>query len=305
MKRKVIQIANSTQLISLPRKWALRHGINKGDELDIKEQGPSLMVSTEKGFSQNMIEIDVSDLTPRLADRFVARAYQKGYDLIKIHYKNRQFFEVIQKKMPELLGFEILEEDGSSCVVKSISSKLEIDFDSSLKKAFSIVVDMSESCVRGYKGKDKNVLSSLFYKDFDVNKFCYFCLRAINKEYYTEPIGMPILYSLIDTLEDIGDDYKDLADNLIKSKQRPEFISLLERLDNLLKICYDFFYRPEKEKSVIAMKELSQIREDIINTMKINLNDHERGALLRIDSIRRMLYLFPTLRLDTLKNKEN
>ena len=30
MKRKVIQIANSTQLISLPRKWVLDHNIKKG-----------------------------------------------------------------------------------------------------------------------------------------------------------------------------------------------------------------------------------------------------------------------------------
>ena len=29
MKRKVIQIANSTQLISLPRKWTIKYGIKK------------------------------------------------------------------------------------------------------------------------------------------------------------------------------------------------------------------------------------------------------------------------------------
>ena len=37
MKRKVIQIADSTQLISLPRKWSLAHGIKKGDELEITD----------------------------------------------------------------------------------------------------------------------------------------------------------------------------------------------------------------------------------------------------------------------------
>ena len=39
MRRKVIQIAGSTQLISLPRKWAIRQGIEKGEELNIDEQG--------------------------------------------------------------------------------------------------------------------------------------------------------------------------------------------------------------------------------------------------------------------------
>ena len=33
MKRKVIQIAESTQLISLPRRWAMKCNVKKGDEL--------------------------------------------------------------------------------------------------------------------------------------------------------------------------------------------------------------------------------------------------------------------------------
>jgi len=49
MRRKVIQIADSTQLVSLPRKWALKHGIKKGDELNIEEKGSELLVSVEKG----------------------------------------------------------------------------------------------------------------------------------------------------------------------------------------------------------------------------------------------------------------
>ena len=32
VQRKVIQIAESTQLISLPRKWAVKHNIKKGDD---------------------------------------------------------------------------------------------------------------------------------------------------------------------------------------------------------------------------------------------------------------------------------
>ena len=49
MGRKVIQIADSTQLISLPRKWALQHGIKKGDELEVEEKGRKIVISTEKG----------------------------------------------------------------------------------------------------------------------------------------------------------------------------------------------------------------------------------------------------------------
>ena len=47
MKRSVIQIANSTQLISLPRKWSLKFNIQKGDELEVEEEGNKLLSKTE------------------------------------------------------------------------------------------------------------------------------------------------------------------------------------------------------------------------------------------------------------------
>ena len=47
IKRRVIQIANSTQLISLPRKWTIQHNIKKGDELDVQEDGSKIILSTD------------------------------------------------------------------------------------------------------------------------------------------------------------------------------------------------------------------------------------------------------------------
>ena len=62
MKRKVIQIADSTQLISLPRKWSLAHGIKKGDELEITEKGRQLTVSITQMGEQDSLKTNL-DLT--------------------------------------------------------------------------------------------------------------------------------------------------------------------------------------------------------------------------------------------------
>jgi len=59
MRRKVIQIAESTQLISLPRKWAVRYQVKKGDELNIEEQGSTLIVSTQNEIATKKITLDV------------------------------------------------------------------------------------------------------------------------------------------------------------------------------------------------------------------------------------------------------
>ena len=300
MKRKVIQIANSTQLISLPRKWSLKYGVKKGDELEVRENGTSLNISTEKVPHVEEIIVDVSGLTPRLADRFLARAYQKGYDKITIKYDKPELMIAIQNKVPELLGFEIMDQHKDSCVIQSISSKLEVDFDSLLRKAFLITLDMADSCLEALKNNDIKTLENLQYKDFDVNKFCYFCLRAINKGQH-EGFGTYILYYLVEVLEDVGDEYKALAKILKNAKSKKEIMKILAKANEVFKLGYEFFYKPEKIKAVEAMKLYNEARLEIESAFGKLKNANDLKALTTIEYILKIVYHYPTMRLDTLK----
>ena len=300
IKRSVIQIANSTQLISLPRKWSQKYGVKKGDELEITENGNKLAISTEKIPHVEEIVVDVSGLTPRLADRFLARAYQKGYDKITIKFDKPELMIAIQNKVPELLGFEIMEQSNNSCVIQTISSKLEVDFDSSLRKAFIITLDMADSCLEALKNNNDKTLENLYHRDFDVNKFCYFCLRSINKGQH-EGFGTYILYYLIELLEDIGDEYKALAKKLVNIKSKNEIIKILTKANEVFKLGYEFFYKPEKLKAVQAINLYNETRTEIENIFGKMKNANDLKALTTIDYILKLVYHYPTMRLDTLK----
>ena len=52
MKRKVIQIAESTQLISLPRKWALRFDLKPGQY--IGKQQPHINLQLPGVFNEHI-----------------------------------------------------------------------------------------------------------------------------------------------------------------------------------------------------------------------------------------------------------
>ena len=300
IKRRVIQIANSTQLISLPRKWSLKYNIKKGDELEITENGSKLSISTEKIPHVEEIVVDVSGLTPRLADRFLARAYQKGYDKLTIKFDKPELMIAIQKKVPELLGFEIMEQDKNSCVIQTISSKLEVDFDSLLRKAFIITLDMADTCLEALKNNDAKTLENLYNRDFEVNKFCYFCLRVINKGQH-EGFGTYILYYLVELLEDVGDEYKALAKKLVNIKSKNEIIKILAKTNEVFKLGYEFFYKPEKMKAVKAIELYNEIRGEIENVFGKMKNSSDLKALTTIDYILKLVYHYPTMRLDTLK----
>ena len=300
MKRKVIQIANSTQLISLPRKWSQKYGIKKGDEIEVEEDGDKLLIKTESAPNSKGIEVDVSGLTPRLADRFMARAYQKGYDAITVKYDKPELAIAIQEKVKELLGFEVMEHTKDTILIKSISPKLDIDFDSSLRRAFLIVIDMADTCLEAFTNGDNKTLENLYHKDFDVNKFCYFCLRFINKG-FSGGFGTYILYYLIESLEDVGDEYKALAKHLAKVKtKKRNLIKIISKVNELTKIGYEFFYKPEKEKAVRSIALCNEVREEIKNLLS-SKDINEATALNSLDVIARIMYHYPTMRLDTLK----
>ena len=110
MKRKVIQIAGSTQLVSLPRQWAKAHNIMRGQEIEVQEDGNRIIISSENAPTKKSITIDLSGLFPRLADRFLARAYQLGYDEIHARFDNLELSLALRNKVPELMGFEIFEQ---------------------------------------------------------------------------------------------------------------------------------------------------------------------------------------------------
>lgn len=264
------------------------------------ENGGTLNVLTEKVPHVEEITVDVSGLTPRLADRFITRAYQKGYDKINIKFDKQEVMIAIQNKVKELLGFEILEQNKNSCVVKSIASKLDIDFDSLLRKAFLTVLDMGDTSVEALKNNDTKTLENLYHKDFDVNKFCYFCLRYINKSQH-EGFGTYILYYLVEVLEDIGDEYKALAKILINVKAKKNIIEILTKTNNVFRLGYEFFYKPEKLKAVNAMELYNETKSEIENCYEKVKNSNDLKALANIDHILKMVYHYPTMRLDTLK----
>ncbi len=86
MKRRVIQIANSTQLISLPRKWTLQFGIKKGDELEVEEKGNKIEVSTEKSRDIEKVVLDVSDLDRSSLIYYLRAAYRRGFDMVEVRF---------------------------------------------------------------------------------------------------------------------------------------------------------------------------------------------------------------------------
>lgn len=268
--------------------------------MDVVETEEVLTIATEGKQPLRDISVDVSGLLPRLADRFMARAYQKGYDKITIKFDNPELMLAVKNKVPELMGFEILNIDKNKMDIQVISTKLDLDFDTLLRRGLLILLDMASTCHDAWKAGDKKALENIFHQDFDVNRFLYFCLRELNKSQKRMSFGTSILYYLIESMEDLGDELKILGKTLISIKPDADTLHILKKMNEMFRISYEFFYTPEKEKAVKAF-QLSKEIASLIDAVLGKKNRELIKALVSIDFSTRIIYHLTTMRLDTLK----
>ncbi len=300
MKRKLVKQGLRALTLTIPSSWIEKNNLKPGDEVDLIEVDDSLTISTEKKQPSKEISVDISGLLPRLADRFMARAYQKGYDKIKVRFDEPELMLAIKNKVPELMGFEILNVGKKEIDIQVISTQLDLDFDTILRRAFLILMEMSKTCHDAWKNEDKKSLENIFHQDFDVNRFLYFCLRYLNKSQKMMSFGRSILYYQIESLEDLGDELKELGRQLAKIRVDKDILNILDKMNEMFRISYEFFYAPEKSKAVKAFK-LNRDISSLINEVIITKNKDAVKAIISIEFSNRIIYHLTTMRLDTLK----
>lgn len=112
--------------------------------------------------------------------------------------------------------------------------------------------------------------------------------------------GSSIIYYLIESLEDLGDELKALGKILADLKPKKEILNILSKMNEMFRISYEFFYKPEKTKALAAFKLSKEINSLIEKAFQTG-NVEEIKALISIDFSTRIIYHLTTMRLDTLK----
>jgi len=276
MKRKVIQIADSTQLVSLPRKWALQHGIKKGDEIEVTEDGNRIIVSTERGYEVNKVEVDTEGLDIMIP-RFIHSLYKKGVDEIKLTFNSKENMQAIQQALgKEAVGFEITNQGNNFCEVKHVSGELE-DFEPILKRTFLLLLSMSEQTLDSLKKGNFNILPNVAFLEEANNRFTTTCRRLLNKkgESKYRPLG-PIYY-IIEDMENLADQYKYLCNHLYNLDKKRKIdkkgiskniISAFEKVDKMLRDFYELFYKFDRAKLVDIGKKRKELVVELYNLLE-------------------------------------
>lgn len=277
MKRKVIQLAGKTHVISLPSKWVKRHNVLKGNELDIEERGNKIIVSTEAEVQKSKVVFDMEKIG-LFHKNYIAFLYHKGCDEIEIRYNSPDTFPEIQQSISNLMGFEIVEHGRNFCRIRNVSSMLDSEFDTLLRRSFLVTLEMGEGIVELLKKNKLDGLNELVHLERTNDRFTDFCKRLLNKKGYKEIEKTSLVYALLRDLEEVGDHYRHICSTCINRKVSPskETIKLFEEVNSYFRLLYELYYKFDKNKAsqlIFRKKDLLQKLEDVF--MKIKNNDEK------------------------------
>jgi phosphate uptake regulator len=279
MRRKVIQIANSTQLISLPRKWALKHGVKKGSELDVSEQGNKVVIYSDTGAVLNKVELNITNLDRSSILYYIRSVYRLGYDEIEVRFDNSttvhyrmgkkvNTLSVIHEEVNRLVGIEIIKQTENLCVIKNLTPGSIKEFEVVLRRIFLLLKDANEDLTNGIKKKDLVLLETIEQKHDTITKFASYCLRLLNKYGYPDSKNTTVIYHIIITLDKIMDLLKYASRDALEFKinAKKETKNILDGINYCIHFYADLFYKFE----VKPIKEFMNKRDDLCKMINLS-----------------------------------
>ncbi len=245
MKRKVIQLAGKTLVVSMPNKWVKKYGVKKGDDVEVEEGERKLVVKVHGEGEKVTKVLDAKDLNLMLS-RTIGGMYKAGYDEIEITYYSPEQYAAIREVLNRsCTGYEIIKHGQRTLLIKNLSELHVEEFDNVFRRLFLSLLSSAEDTLDYVKQGNLKALEEIELRDLLITKYSDLCRRIINIQGRETISKTTSKYYLCETLEKIGDGYKAFTKFLIKNKfnrVNAETITCLHEINLLLRLSYELLY---------------------------------------------------------------
>lgn len=164
MKRSIMLMGGKTYVISLPAGWVQKHGLKKGQEIEMSEDIGRVVITA------GSLKPEDRAIAVEYSNEKLIKAYQLGYDEIKVTGKIG--LDGLQQIINDFLpGFEIITSGKGYFMLKCISEADINEFDALLRRAFLLLptsrksalrlISMCKRCIskKGYKGFNESLVT--------------------------------------------------------------------------------------------------------------------------------------------------
>lgn len=282
MRRRVIQIANFTKIISLPARWIKAHQIERGDEVEVEERAGSLLIHALGSPKANLeAELNIKDKR-KFHKILLIKLYIEGYDRIRINFADPSVLDDVEKALDLLLGFEMINQGDGFCIIQNVASAEETEFSKILKRMFHIINTGIKDSESSLGNKRIDSFPDLEKTDRLINRFSYLCERILNKSFDKRLYE----YYLVCQLELIADHYKYISQDVRKSRTLSDNLKAAYRdVNGFFSRFSEIYYKKYDIHESIALEQ--KIRNKLIefNELLSNLNEKEEKIMQHLFTI--------------------
>jgi len=272
MKRSIVQHGASSLTVTLPASWVKKYGLKKGDEVEVNEKGTSVLVSTGQETDTEKKTVDTTE-SGIFTKNNLTHLYLLGYDEIEINFHDEKTLKEIKDRVPECIGFEIIDQKPNKVYIKSIATALEAEFDVMLRKSFLVTIEMAKGILEALRKDDIEKLKEMRHLESINNRFTICCARILNKRGYKNAKRTNQMYEVVKNLERATDEYKYICDVLVEDslKLNKEILDFFDAVNDYYYDFYQLFYKfqPElKKKIFFDRKKLLKKGEELLQKSK-------------------------------------
>jgi len=291
MKRRVVQHGPSTLTISLPSRWTRERGVKKGDELTIESLHNGLFIHAGPRKSYETKHISVKGL-PEIITKSIAALYKYGYNEIIVEYGTPEELEQIHRIIQSgYIGYEIVEETKNTVRIRIVSEPQEEEFKTLFRRIFYFLLSYADETLLAMQQHNRMSYQKLILRDENINKLTDFCRRVVNIGGQNDYQSDTALYHLLEQLEKLGDDFKEL-NKVLARKCEPCSKKIMTRFHDVTNLLKDFehlffnFTLPGMNRFIGKYRALALQGEVKLR----DLSSEELSILFIADSITLKLY---------------
>jgi phosphate uptake regulator len=231
--RKVQKTGGSSYIVSLPKEWIEKHGIEKKDTIGILSQPDGNLLVTPYISSQDYIKEKLFDVDEIKDSDFLFRlligAYIMGYTRIKIKTGHQKFASFVRETVEGFIniaiGPEIIEETNQFILIKDLLNPKEMPFEKTIKRMYILVQGMHEDAVRALEKGNKILAEKVIDRDDQVDKLNWLVERqshiVLRDIILCQKMGITLedasnFQFISKFLERIGDHAVKIAKNVLK-----------------------------------------------------------------------------------------
>ncbi|MBW2987201.1 AbrB/MazE/SpoVT family DNA-binding domain-containing protein [Candidatus Woesearchaeota archaeon] len=283
MRRKIIKQGYNTLTISLPIKWAKRLNLKGGDEISITEEENELVIRAKGKKVPRKAVLDIRYLG-LMSRRSLAALYKSGYDEVEIIFSDPKQLKPIEGAVDlECMTYEIVKVTKDKCYIKNISEPSDKEFDSLLRRTVYLLKTSIDDLEEAIKEKDYARIEHIQGLEKVNNKFTHFCRRALNTIGYSDAKKAPAMYTIVEQLENVADEFKFLCMDIVANKKdniSKKTISLLQDVKNSIDLYTKIFFNYTPEQGEKFAKQRKDIVKKGHDLLKLKTNSYTDTLLI-------------------------